>query len=79
SACYNRLGVEWTQQRIASERNPYLRSRVPRERILSVWASPAEGARLDRKIDAFRARLAALAQEPPQIIDTPATIKEAAS
>jgi hypothetical protein len=51
------------QQRIAGERNPYLQSRVPRERILSVWASPAEGARLDRAINAFKVRLAELAQE----------------
>lgn len=60
SACYNRLGVEWMQQRVAGERDPYLRSRVPRERILSVWASPAESVRLDREIAAFRDRLAVL-------------------
>jgi ferredoxin/coenzyme F420-reducing hydrogenase delta subunit len=77
SACYNRLGVEWMQQRIAGERDPYLRARVPRERILSVWASPAEGARLDRELAAFKDRLAALT-EPQSSAETPA-IKEAAS
>jgi ferredoxin/coenzyme F420-reducing hydrogenase delta subunit len=81
SACYNRLGVEWMQQRIAGERNPYLRSRVPRERILSVWASPAEAARLDREINAFKVRLAEFAQEQPQqrATETPTTVREAAS
>ncbi|MGB3273109.1 MAG: cytochrome b N-terminal domain-containing protein [Xanthobacteraceae bacterium] len=64
SACYNRLGVEWMQQRIAGERDPYLRPRVPRERLATVWASTTEGARLDREIAAFRDRLAAL--PPPQ-------------
>jgi ferredoxin len=33
SACYHRLGVAWTEQRFAGQRNPYLRARVPRERI----------------------------------------------
>ena len=81
SACYNRLGVEWMQQRIAGERNPYLRSRVPRDRILSVWASPAEGARLDHEINTFKVRLAKLAQEQPQqqTTETPTTVREAAS
>ena len=60
SACYNRLGLEWTRQRIAGERNPYLRTRVPRERIAMIWASPAEGTRFDNELTAFKARLAAL-------------------
>ena len=38
SACYNRLGVDWTEQRFAGKRDPYLRARVPRERIATVWA-----------------------------------------
>lgn len=31
--CHYRLGVDWTLQRMAGERDPYLRKRVPRERI----------------------------------------------
>lgn len=42
SACYNRLGVAWTKQRFAGERDPYLRARVPRERLRTVWASVLE-------------------------------------
>ncbi|MGB3486570.1 MAG: hydrogenase iron-sulfur subunit, partial [Xanthobacteraceae bacterium] len=81
SACYNRLGVEWMQQRFAGERDPYLRPRVPRERILSVWASPTEGARLDREIDAFKARLAELPQQPSrqEAAEMPMAVGEAAS
>lgn len=59
-ACHHRLGVEWTQQRFAQERDPYLRSRVPRERILQVWASGAESGRWRREVEAFRVRLAGL-------------------
>jgi len=33
SQCHERLGVKWTEQRIAQQRDPYLRDRVPRERI----------------------------------------------
>jgi coenzyme F420-reducing hydrogenase delta subunit len=42
--CYNRLGIRWTQSRIAGTRDPYLRERVPRERVAFSWAgepSPA--------------------------------------
>ncbi len=74
SASHNRLGVEWMQQRMVGERDPYLRPRVPRERILTVWALPSESARLERELEAFRARLATLADS-----ETPAIEKKAAS
>lgn len=35
--CYYRLGDIWTQQRVAGERDPYLRKRVPRERLCLSW------------------------------------------
>lgn len=57
SACHNRLGVEWMQQRMAGERDPYLRPRVPRERILTVWALPTDSAQLEHELEAFRVRL----------------------
>ena len=31
--CYHRLGLDWTSQRIAGTRDPYLRKRVPRDRL----------------------------------------------
>jgi len=33
NACYNRKGADWTAQRLAGERDPYLRARVPRDRV----------------------------------------------
>jgi ferredoxin len=65
--CQNRLGIEWTRQRFAGERDPYLRARVPRERIATIWAGPTETARLSREIKAFRDRLAALPPETPRV------------
>ena len=53
SACYNRLGIKWTEQRFAGERDPYLRARVPRERIatdLGVCARREPGRSRDRRL-----------------------------
>lgn len=58
--CHNRLGGAWTRARFARERDPYLRARVPRDRVLTVWAGPTEVQRLDAAISAFAARLAAM-------------------
>tara|TARA_R110002020_G_scaffold5841_8_gene24017 strand:+ start:5647 stop:6609 length:963 start_codon:yes stop_codon:yes gene_type:complete len=62
--CYNRLGAKWTEDRIARTRDPMLRSRVPRERLLTVWAGPSERTRLARDIRAFSEKLAALEPLP---------------
>ena len=73
SAPYNRLGVAWTEQRIAGTRDPYLRARVPRERIATVWASTLESARVVMEIAGFAQKLMALPRpklrspEPPSI------------
>jgi ferredoxin/coenzyme F420-reducing hydrogenase delta subunit len=58
--CHNRLGGAWTRARFARERDPYLRARVPRERVLTIWAGPSEGGRLRSELAAFAARLAAI-------------------
>jgi coenzyme F420-reducing hydrogenase delta subunit len=68
SACYNRLGVKWTEQRFAGERDPYLRARVPRERITMIWASALAVRQAKSEIAAFAARLARL---PPKRLRSP--------
>jgi ferredoxin/coenzyme F420-reducing hydrogenase delta subunit len=60
SACFNRLGVRWTEERFAEQRDPYLRARVPRERIAKIWASALEVRRAEAEIAAFAARIADL-------------------
>lgn len=65
SACYNRLGVEWTRQRFAGARDPYLRKRVPRERLATIWASPFEAGRYQTEKAGFSERLSTLAKAPP--------------
>lgn len=55
--CYQRLGVEWTEQRLEGRRDPHLRRRVPRERVVAIWAGPSGGASLTHEIGLLRARL----------------------
>jgi ferredoxin/coenzyme F420-reducing hydrogenase delta subunit len=61
SGCHQRFGVAWTRQRIGGTRDPYLRERVPRERIIEAWAAPHEGARVAAAVRTLRARSAARA------------------
>jgi ferredoxin/coenzyme F420-reducing hydrogenase delta subunit len=55
--CYERLGDQWVEQRIANERDPNLRARVPRERIAVAWNNPAQGRRLRESLAQFREQL----------------------
>ena len=43
--CFERLGDQFTEQRIANERDPNLRDRVPRDRVAVAWNNPAGWAR----------------------------------
>jgi ferredoxin/coenzyme F420-reducing hydrogenase delta subunit len=66
NGCYNRFGSKWTMQRLAGERDPYLRGRVPRQRIVSVWAGRLGGAMLRREIAALATRLELLGPFKPR-------------
>ena len=37
SDCYFRLGIDWTDQRVRRKRDPYLRQRVPRDKVAVTW------------------------------------------
>ena len=63
--CQHRLGDVWTRQRIARTRDPYLRARVSRDRLATIWAGPGEGERLRAELLAFRDRVAAMAEREP--------------
>ena len=55
--CHYRLGIEWTEQRINGQRDPYLRERVPRERIGIFWAGVDHSNALSIQLSDFRERL----------------------
>lgn len=63
--CYHRLGLRWTEQRLAGTRDPRLRGRVPRERLATSWSAKHEPARLARDIAALAARVAPLPSATP--------------
>lgn len=58
--CFHRLGVRWMEQRLAGTRDPYLRDRVPRERLKVFWAAPTEFKALTQALAEFRTELQAL-------------------
>ena len=57
NSCYARFGTQWTDARIARERDPQLRARVPRERLRVLWAGRAGRGRLDALIRDFATAL----------------------
>ena len=74
--CYQRLGVEWTEQRLQGQRDPYLRRRVPRERLVTAWTGPSDKEKLARELAAFRERLRRLGPyrrggNPPPVAPAP--------
>jgi ferredoxin/coenzyme F420-reducing hydrogenase delta subunit len=58
--CHFRLGDRWVEERVAGQRDPWLRERVPRERVAVSWAGRAERARRDADVTSFREALARL-------------------
>jgi len=61
--CFSRLGNKWTEERIAGVRDPYLRKRVPRERLRVFWASRIDRNGLEKEVASFRQSLEKLDQE----------------
>lgn len=51
--CYHRLGDEWMQQRVAGERDPYLRKRVDRERLELCWLPQGSSRRRRKTLEEF--------------------------
>ena len=59
--CYHRLGIDWTEARLAGERDPHLRARVPRERLTTCWLGRHQSAQLEQALAEFARRLEGLA------------------
>jgi coenzyme F420-reducing hydrogenase delta subunit len=55
--CYYRLGDEWTRERVASRRDPYLRKRVDRDRLSLCWLPSGSKRRRETALDEFTASL----------------------
>lgn len=55
--CYHRLGNQWTTERVSRDRQPGLRSRVDRDRLLSLWLKPGDVGAFRGKLGDFGSRL----------------------
>lgn len=62
--CMHRYGDRWSLERIARERPPMLRGRVPRERLALSWNKAGEHPALARDIAALRTALTSAADTP---------------
>jgi len=62
--CYERFGLTWTEERLAQRRDPYLRARVPRDRIGTFWAAPTDRRKLSDAIETFAGTLGTRAAAP---------------
>jgi ferredoxin/coenzyme F420-reducing hydrogenase delta subunit len=64
--CYYRLGDRWTRERVAGERDPYLRKRVDRARLNLNWLPSGSRRRRARTLAEFAASLAKLPEKKPK-------------
>jgi quinol-cytochrome oxidoreductase complex cytochrome b subunit/coenzyme F420-reducing hydrogenase delta subunit len=55
--CNYRLGIKWTDERLAGERDPRIRKRVNQERIGKYWAGLTRRKAFFKELTAFRKRL----------------------
>jgi len=58
--CHYRLGGQWTRDRLAATRDPQLRARVPRARLVEVWAGTTGRRAVERALEKLREQLATL-------------------
>lgn len=63
-ACQYRLGPQWSEDRIEGRRDPHLRARVPRERLLRIWETPVHWRSVVKQLDAFQAGLRKIPTPP---------------
>jgi len=55
--CQYRLGPEWSEDRFDGRRDPHLRKRVPRDKLLRLWMAPTQWRAALAGLEAFQARL----------------------
>ncbi len=75
--CHNRFGIAWTEARLAGERDPHLRRRVPRERLATLWVARHRRRELQEALRTFAARLEAL--EGPKVTRQSPTLAQMAA
>jgi ferredoxin/coenzyme F420-reducing hydrogenase delta subunit len=72
SDCENRLGTQWQDERIARKRDPYLRARVPQERLATLWSASTNKHSARSQLQDFVSKIEAL----PPLKDAKTALKE---
>jgi coenzyme F420-reducing hydrogenase delta subunit len=70
-ACQHRFGIAWTEARLAGERDPHLRKRVPLDRVCRHWIGPGGERDLAAALGAFADSLKARSLPASLRIDPP--------
>lgn len=63
--CQYRLGPEWSEARFEGRRDPHLRARVPRDRLLRQWTAPTEWRQTLDDLDTFQKGLSEITPGSP--------------
>lgn len=66
SDCENRFGAQWSADRLARKRDPYLRTRVPAERLATFWPGSSDPSGVRKDLEDFAARV-----EPMDLLKVP--------
>ena len=74
--CHYRLGNRWARQRIDGERDPYLRKRVPRERLVCCWTGLDRKRALTESLQALRQALTDMEHDKNRTVPSMAGIPE---
>jgi quinol-cytochrome oxidoreductase complex cytochrome b subunit/coenzyme F420-reducing hydrogenase delta subunit len=70
-ACQHRFGIAWTEARLAGERDPHLRKRVPLDRVCRHWIGPGGERDLAAALGAFADSLKARSLPASLRVDPP--------
>lgn len=69
--CHYRLGQEWSEDRFERRRDPRLRARVSRDRLLRIWRAPTEWRGAINDLARFQDDLTQIASDEERQTDTP--------
>ncbi len=74
--CSFRLGIRWTDDRIAGERDPRMRKRVDKQRVGKYWAGLTRRKQFLAELGSFRESLKSLRNKPENQANTPDKAEE---
>jgi coenzyme F420-reducing hydrogenase delta subunit len=65
NSCYYRFGIQWTNSRLARERDPHLRARVTKDKVRVFWVGRLGGKALNQRLLEFANTLGEMKPRKP--------------